>query len=299
MIPFAFIGMCLAWSLSWFAGKIQSDSFLPIELSAFYRFILTAFFMFLLCIFTKQRLKLKKSEIILLSLVGLFNFSTNFVIGYYAFRLIPSGVVALIFSLSIITSEIITSFFEKRKLEKKVILSGFIGFVGLAIFIIPMIKFNQENYSKIITGFAMSLAMVIVYSIGNFLVGKNKKQNHTPLYTSIAFASFFGSIFLLIFNLAKGNEFTFDYSPIYIFSLTYLVIVASVIAFICLFYLIQNIGSAKANYTALIYPALALIVSSFYEDFKISSAGIIGFLLIILALIIDFKTFKKNQNNES
>ncbi len=289
MVLLAFIGMSLAWSFSWFAMKLQVDSSVPLELSLFYRFFLTSFLMFALCLIAKQRLWLTKKEIPYLFFIGFTNFFANFLIGYYAVHYIPSGVIATVFSLSIIISEIISSILEKRKMDQKVIISSIVGCVGLALFIIPMIEFSEEaNATKILTGFALALVMVIIYSIGNVMIARNKKVNATPLYTSIAHGTLVGSVLLLAVNLVMQHKFVFENSAAYIGSLAYLVIVASVIAFICLFYLIQKIGSAKANYTALVYPAIALITSAYFENFHFNILGVIGFGMIILAIGIEF-----------
>lgn len=290
MTLFAFIGMSLAWSFSWFAMKLQSDSFLPLELSVFYRFFLASILMFVLCFIAKQRMFLKRQEIPFLIAIGLSNFSLNFLIGYFAVKFIASGVMAVIFSLSIITAEVISSFIDGRKIEKKVALSSLVGVVGLAFFILPLVKISgEENSYRTLIGFALSLLMMVIFSFGNVLVGKNKKINSTPLYTSIAYGTFIGSMFVLLINLLRGNEFTFDFSPQYVWSLSYLVVISTVIAFICMFHLIQKMGSAKANYTALVYPAIALVASSFFENYQFSFLSVVGFLMIISALLIEFR----------
>ncbi len=289
MVLLAFIGMSLAWSFSWFAMKLQVDSFLPPELSVFYRFFFSSFLMFGLCLISKQRIFLSKKEVPFFFWIGFSNFFLNFLIGYFAVKFIPSGVMAVIFSLSIITSEVISSFVDKRKIEKKVLLSSVVGIVGLAIFILPVINFgDNSDMSRTLLGFVLSLMMMLFFSCGNVLVGKNKKINSTPLYTSIAYGSGFGAIFLFVVNLFRGNEFAFDFSAQYVLSLSYLVVVATMLAFVCLFYLIQHIGSAKANYTALVYPTIALITSSFFENFHFTFLSTLGFLLIISALAIEF-----------
>lgn len=289
MILLAFIGMSLAWSFSWFAMRLQVDSFLPIELSVFYRFFLTSILMFALCLMTRQRMLLTKKEIPYFIFIALTNFFANFLIGYFAVHFIASGVIATIFSLSIITSEILSSILDRRKMDRKVVLSSIIGCVGLAFFIFPTINFAQyDDMMKVLTGFVLSIIMMIIYSTGTVLVARNRKVNATPLYTSIAYGSGIGSLFLFGVNFARGNEFAFDYSAQYILSLSYLVIIASVIAFICLFYLIQKIGSAKANYTALVYPAIALITSAYFENFHFTILSVVGFVMILSALAIEF-----------
>jgi drug/metabolite transporter (DMT)-like permease len=286
MVAIAFIGMSLAWSVSWFAMKLQADSFLPPELSVFYRFFFATILMFILCFFSKQRMLLKRNEVPYLIIIGLCNFCLNFTIGYFAVKYIASGVMAVIFSLTIIISEIFSAYFDKRKIAKKVIISSLVGFFGLVLFILPIVKFSND--SKAIIGFLMTLSVTFIFSFGSAVVSRNKKINQTPLYTSIAYGCAISSIFLFLFNVARGNEFGFDFSLSYITSLAYLVLVATVLAFICLFYLIQNIGSTRANYTALVYPAIALIISSFFEDLSFNFLSFVGFGMIILALIIEF-----------
>ncbi len=294
MVLLAFVTMSLAWSFSWFAGKLQVNSFVPIELSAFYRFTLTTILMFVLCLITKQRLSLKKSEWRFFLIIGSCNFCLNFVIGYYAMSMIASGVVATIFSLSILLSELISSALDGRKVSTKIILSGIIGMLGLAFFILPSIQFDHFD-SKMMMGIFLSLVMATIYSVGNVAVVRNKRVNDTPLYVTIAYGSLFGALAALLINIARGNEFVFDYSISYIGSLLYLVVIASVLAFICLFYMIQKIGSARANYTSLIYPTIALIISSFFESFHFSFFNIIGLMLITTALAIEF--IPKHKHN--
>ena len=172
--------MSLAWSFSWFAMKLQVDSGIPLELSVFYRFVVTSFLMFLLCFITKQRVLITRSEVKFLLLGGLFNFCLNFLLGYFIIRYIPSGVLATIFSLSIITSEIISSIIQKRKIEQKVVISSVIGVIGLAFFILPSITFGENsNFSKVMTGLGLSLVMMIIYSLGNAVIAQNKKVNQT------------------------------------------------------------------------------------------------------------------------
>jgi len=273
--------------------KLQIESIVPPELSVFYRIFFTSIIMFIICFITKQRVTISKKEFSFFIFIGIANFCINFLIGYHAVKFIASGMLATIFSLSIITSEIISSFIDKRKIERKVIISSLVGFIGLAFFILPMIKFDvHDDMIKTLTGVGLAIIMMIIYSLGNVLVGKNKKINKTPLYTSIAYGTGIGSFFLLLINLSQGNGFVFDFSSKYILSLTYLVLIASVIAFVCLFYLIQEIGSAKANYTALIYPVIALITSAYLENFHFNLLSGLGFVMIISALAIEFVQVK-------
>ena len=63
------------------------------------------------------------------------------------------------------------------------------------------------------------------------------------------------------------------------------------------FYLIQKIGSAKANYTALVYPMLALATSAYFENFVFNIFNLVGFALIIVALAIEFNKSNSTSSN--
>ena len=145
MTLLAFIGMSLAWSFSWFAMKLQVDSFVAPEISLFYRFFAVAILMIILCLATNKRLKPFKTEWKYFIFIALTNFCLNFIIGYHTTKYIPSGMIAVIFSLSIITSEIFKALFDGKKIEKKIVLSSFFGFLGLLFFIFPNLKFDENS----------------------------------------------------------------------------------------------------------------------------------------------------------
>ncbi|MFZ9469663.1 MAG: DMT family transporter [Rickettsiales bacterium] len=296
MTLLAFIGMCLAWGFSWIAMKFQVQSFLPPEISLLYRFLPVSLIMFFLCVITKKRILPFKTEYKYFLSIAFCNFFLNFIIGYHASKFIPSGMIAVIFSLTIITSEIFKAIFDGKKIQKKIIISSSIGTIGLIFFIGPFLQFDNSPNSQKILGFILGIFMMIVFSFGNFLVEKNRNQNHTPLFTAIAFYSGFSSIFLLILNLILQHNFEFDYSPKFVYSLLYQIFFSSIIAFLCLYYLIQKIGTVRANYTALIYPTIALIVSSFLENFTFTIFGTFGLILIIVAISIEF--VNKNSLNK-
>lgn len=293
MTYLAFVGMSLVWSFSWFAMKLQVDSSVAVEVSLFYRFLAVACVMTVLCLITKKRLKPINTEYKYFALIALTNFSLNFLIGYHTTKFIPSGMIAVIFSLSIITSEILKAIFDGKKISIKIIISSLVGFCGLALFIYPTLKFDKDSSNlQFVIGIGLAMVMMIVFSCGNYLVEKNKRQNNTPLFSSIAFGSIASSLYLGFLNLILDNKFTIDYSPKYLFSLLYQIFFASIIAFLCFYYLIQKIGAVKANYTALVYPTIALIVSSFFENFRFTALGNMGLVLIILALAIEFTSNK-------
>ena len=87
----------LIWGSSWYAITFQLGV-VEAEISLIYRFLLASVILLLFCLITKRSLRFSPSQHLFIFLQGLFLFSTNYLIFYWAIGLLTSGVVALLFS---------------------------------------------------------------------------------------------------------------------------------------------------------------------------------------------------------
>ena len=85
-----------------------------------------------------------------------------------------------------------------------------------------------------------------------------------------------------------ANSAMFDFSIAYISSLLYLAIFASCIAYISLYYLMDKIGVAKANYSSFIYTIGAISISTIFEDYEWSILNLAGFTIIMASVYMQF-----------
>ena len=71
-------------------------------------------------------------------------------------------------------------------------------------------------------------------------------------------------------------------SAIYIGSLAYLALFGSVIAFGCYLSLVGNIGADRAAYATLLFPLVALFISTVWEGYEWTISAALGVFLILL-----------------
>ncbi|MCZ6827141.1 MAG: EamA family transporter, partial [Gammaproteobacteria bacterium] len=71
-----------------------------------------------------------------------------------------------------------------------------------------------------------------------------------------------------------------SFEPAYVLSLLYLAVFGSAIALGAYFALLSLIGSARAAYTSVLFPIVALIISTLFEDYQWSTLAIAGIALI-------------------
>jgi|UniRef100_A0A6B0U3V2 drug/metabolite transporter (DMT)-like permease len=71
-------------------------------------------------------------------------------------------------------------------------------------------------------------------------------------------------------------------------ALLYLAIFGSVIGFTAYFYLVGRIGAGKAAYSTLLFPLVALVISTIWEGYHWQMHAVIGVILILCGNAIFF-----------
>ena len=117
-------------------------------------------------------------------------------------------------------------------------------------------------------------------SFGNILSARNQKKG-LPVVQTNAFGMAYGSLFMLTAALLARKPFLVDPSLAYLGSLFYLALFGSVIAFGCYLTLIGKIGADRAAYATLLFPVIALLLSTLFENYHWSPTAIIGVVVIL------------------
>src|SRR5262249_31941992 len=79
-----------------------------------------------------------------------------------------------------------------------------------------------------------------------------------------------------------------DPSPAYLLSLGYLAVVGTLAAFLAYLSLVERLGADRAAYVTVLYPVVALAVSSAFEAYRWSAWSITGLALVGLGDIVLF-----------
>ncbi|MEQ9607571.1 MAG: DMT family transporter, partial [Kiloniellaceae bacterium] len=104
----------LFWGTTWIAMKYQVGVVAP-ELSVAYRFTLAAAVVFLWALAARQRLAFGGRVHLLLAVMGLCMFSFNFYFFYRAAAFMTSGLLAVVFSMTVVLNILNGWFFLGRR----------------------------------------------------------------------------------------------------------------------------------------------------------------------------------------
>jgi drug/metabolite transporter (DMT)-like permease len=106
----------------------------------------------------------------------------------------------------------------------------------------------------------------------------------------------YGAVCTLAVGLLRGVTFTFDPSASYLLSLGYLALFGSVIAFGAYLTLIGRMGVDRAAYVGVIFPLVALGLSTLLEGLGWNAIGLVGVALVVAGnLLVISRSRKRNQ----
>jgi len=276
---FLYVVTVLIWGSTWIAINYQLGDIAP-SVSLVYRFGLAAVIIFGYCHFKKLPLRFSSKQHIQFILFGLTLFSSNYYLLYTAQLYINSALTCIGFSTILFFNVFNARIWFKTKINKQTYTGGLFGLIGITTLFWPQI--NQLTLGKeTLIGLGICLTATFIASTGNMLSIKNQKMN-LPLMPAVAWGMFYGASFMAFIALMKGESYTLSLTPTYLISLLYLSIFGSVIAFASYLTLLNRIGAHKASYTTIMFPAVAVVISTFVEQFSWSSYTVIGLVIILL-----------------
>jgi len=273
----------LIWGSTWIVINFQLGKVAP-EASLTYRFGFAAIVLFIFCLIKNKPLRFTSKEHFQFFFFGVTLFGINYFLLYNSQQYISSALTCIAFSTLLFANIINARIWFKTPINAQVYFGGVLGILGITTLFWPQVL-DAELGANTVTGLLLCIVGTLFASAGNMLSMQNQKLK-LPLFPATAWGMFYGASFMAAITLLQGKSFTFDYSFSYVSSLLYLSIFGSVIAFGCYLTLLNNIGAHKASYATIMFPAVAVIISTFVENFEWSAYTILGLGLIFAGNLV-------------
>lgn len=273
----------LIWGSSWFAIRFQLGV-VDESVSLVYRFGLASLLLIAWCLIRRLRLRFTWREHMAMAAQGTFLFSTNYLLFYWCTGYITSGLVAILFSTVVIMNIFNGAIFLKRPIQPVVLLGAVCGLAGLALVFWPEIEAagngSEGDSVAVWHGVALGLVATFSASLGNILSARNQSV-HLPVVQTNAWGMGYGALLMALYAQLSGATWNFDAQAPYVISLLYLSIFGSILAFGAYLSLVGRIGADKAAYATVLFPLVALAISSAYEGFEWTPIALVGVLLVL------------------
>lgn len=275
----------LIWGTTWIAIAFQLGE-VPVMVSVFYRFALAAGVLLLWLLASGRLHRLGARDHLFCALQGLCVFCLNFHLFYTATAYVTSGLNAVVFSMAVLFNAVNGVLFFRQAITPRLLAAAALGLAGMLCLFWPDIR-SEGLDTGVLFGLGCALLGTYGFSLGNMLSLRHQRRGLDLLSTN-AYAMGYGALIMLALVLASGAPFAVDLSPTYLGALFYLAIFGSVIGFGTYFALVGRIGAGPAAYATLLFPLVALGISTLVEGYRWTPPALIGLATILAGNAVMF-----------
>lgn len=291
-----YASVVLIWGTTWAAIPFQLVD-VPVPLSIGYRFIIAAVGLYGYALLTRRRLSVPWPQLPMVLLQGVLLFFINYLFIYNAAAYVSSGLIAVLFSLIVIFNAIFMRVFFGTAVDPRLLIAGIVGTAGIALMFLPELE-TPGDRSVVLLGIVLVLAGTLSASLGNMTAVVNTARK-LPVVACNAHGMLLGGALSVAFSLIEGEPISFSFEPTYIGSLLYLAIFGSAVAFGAYIALLRRIGPARAAYSSVLFPVVALLTATWLEGYRWSILAGFGILLTLIGNWLALSHGNKNDKREN
>jgi drug/metabolite transporter (DMT)-like permease len=280
---FLYATSVLIWGTTWLAITFQLGT-VPVEVSVAYRFALAALLLLGYCAVRRLPMRFSLADHRLMALQGLFLFGLNYLLTYHSERFISSGLTAVGFTAIVFLNILGARLVFGTPITRPMILGASMGALGIALVFWPDLRSFEASRNGAL-GLGLILGAATISSVGNLLAAWNQKRG-LPIVQSNAFGMAYGAGLVAGMAILAGRDFRVESTASYLGSLFYLALFGTAIAFGAYLSLLGRIGAARAGYASILFPIVALALSTWVEGFVWHLPAVAGMGLSLAGNVI-------------
>jgi drug/metabolite transporter (DMT)-like permease len=269
-----FLTPVLIWSTTFYAITLQLGSVTTPTYAVALRFGCAAALLFVWMAVRGESTSLPTGMHGLTALSGICSYGISYVLTYVAEETIPSGLVAIAFTLMVFLTPALSRVTHGSSMTRRTWLGGSLGVLGVALCFLPDLL-TVDVSSAFVTGMAAMAVAALVSSIGAVCSMHLNSQN-VPVVAYTAWAMTYGASASLVYGALSGQTFSLDARPSFWAAFAYLTIPGTIVTFLSYLTLLKREGSARTMYISVMAPIGAVIVSILWEDFRPQALTFLG-----------------------
>lgn len=291
LIPFAVV--TAIWGSTWIVITGQLGV-VPASWSVTYRFVVAGLAMLAWAAWRRDSLRLDARGWGFAAVLGLSQFVLNFNFVYRAESFITSGLVAVVFALMLVPNALLSRVFLGQRLGRQLLLGSAIAISGVALLFVHELRADPSGGGALFAGIGFTLAGVLSASSANVLQATQTAKRY-PMAPMLGVAMLLGAGMDAAYAWATVGPPVLDPRPVYWAGVLYLGLFASAIAFPLYYGVIRVIGPAKAAYSGVIVPVIAMLLSTAFEGYRWSPLAAGGAALAMVGLVVALTARRPNR----
>jgi drug/metabolite transporter (DMT)-like permease len=291
LIPFAIV--TLIWGSTWLVIRDQVSS-VPPSWSVTYRFLVAGLAMLVLALIKRDRFALDARGWAFAAAIGLSQFVLNFNFVYRAEEHITSGIVAVVFALLLVPNAVFSRIFLGQRMGRQLLVGSAVAMAGIALLFLHEARLSPNGPGETMLGIGLTLSAILCASSANILQA-TKTAKRYPMFQTLAAAMLIGTAIDAVAAYTLSGPPVIEWRTGYIGGILYLGLLGSALTFPLYFTVIRTIGPAKAAYSSVIVPVIAMLLSTLFEGYRWSLLAACGSVLAGVGLVIALRARRPNR----
>jgi drug/metabolite transporter (DMT)-like permease len=289
LLPFLLV--TLIWGSTWIVIRGQFGP-VPAMWSVAYRFAIAAAAMFGWAAASGASLRIGRGGHGLALAFGLPQFCLNFNLVYAAEHHVTSGLVAVVFALLLVPNSGLARLFLKHRMTGRFLAGSAIAVVGVGLLFVQEMRASGGREGEVALGIALTLVAVLSASSANVLQATERLRAR-PIAAMVAWGMAYGALADGALAFLFFGPPRLDPRAVYWAGLAYLGLCASALAFSLYYAIIRAVGPAKAAYSSLLVPIIAMAFSTAFEGYRWSGLAMAGGVLALAGLFIALRSARR------
>ena len=278
-VTLPFIIFTAIWGSTWIVIRGQLSD-VPPQWSVTYRFLIAAVAMAIVAGVKGESLRIDSKGIAAATFLGFTQFCLNFNGVYLAERHITSGVVATVFALLLIPSSLMAWAFLGHRPTRRFASSSLVAVSGIVLLFVHEMHGHEANSSQVAVGIGLTFVGMLGASVANVMQARPEVRRY-PLFAMLAWSMAAGALIDGLIAAVVTGPPVFTVAPTYWLGVLYLSLVGSVLTFSLYYPVVRIIGPAKAAYSSVLVPVIAMGFSTWLEHYHWTPTAVVGALLAL------------------
>jgi drug/metabolite transporter (DMT)-like permease len=291
LIPFGIV--TLVWGSTWLVIRDQVSS-VPPSWSVCYRFLVGGTGMVVLALVRREKFALDARGWGFAGLIALSQFCLNFNFVYRAEEHITSGIVAVVFALMLVPNAVLARIFLGQRMGAQLLVGSAVAMAGIALLFLHEVRLNPRGPGEAVLGIGLTAIAILSASTSNVLQATGTAKRY-PMVPTLAAAMLLGAALDGAIALALSGPPVIEWRPAYLGGIVYLGLIGSTLTFPLYFGVVRAIGPAKAAYSGVIVPVIAMLLSTLFEGYRWTGLAVAGAALAGAGLVIALRARRPNR----
>jgi drug/metabolite transporter (DMT)-like permease len=268
----------LIWGTTWYGVQTQVNGTAP-HVSVVLRLGCASLVFFGMALATGQSLRLAPRQLVLVVVQGFCFFGFNYIAVYTASQHLTSGVLAVLFSITVPFNIIADRIISGARARLRTVLAALTGIVGIALVFSSELE-HALAADNALLGAALAVCAAVVVAVGNVLAARFASLELGAIRLN-AFGLAAGTLLILLWGLVSGAAWSLQATPSWLAGFAYLTVIGSVVAFGVYMKILPAVGPVAGAYVVVLSPVLALGISTVLEGLSLGINSIVGVILLL------------------